>query len=202
MEDQNKFSGWAKVEVMGHLTHFGYVTTVYFGTAGFFRVDVPEIPEEEEITQSHRRNDSGELVPAGSKIKRPAIAGGSPMVGCGSIYQITPCTEAAALEAIRRSVHRPFTVVDLAKPIQIAASFDAGRCADCGKAEANCECECPLDEDDDFVDVDTLPRVVDGAGNELTEDDFMPHVESSMQDTMVKDTVPDVTKFYSPTEGF
>ena len=57
--------------------------------------------------------------------------------------------EAAALAAIRRNVSRPFTVIDLAKPLQIAVSFDAGRCTDCGKSEANCQCE--VDDDDDDV---------------------------------------------------
>jgi hypothetical protein len=199
MQDQNIFEGWAKVEVMGHRTHFGYVTTVYFGTAGFFRVDIPTLPEEEEITQSHRRDENGDLVPAGSKIRRPEIAGGSPLVACSSIYQMTPCTEAAAIEAIRRSVPRPFTVVDLAKPPQITASFEIERCEDCGKTEANCEC--PIDD----IDTDDYASPSDFVA---LENERSEHREAYQHDTLAQAIVRDAltpvdgptVKFYSPTE--
>lgn len=46
-EQQAKFEGWAVVEIMGHQKEIGYVTTQYFGPAGLFRVDRPELPERE-----------------------------------------------------------------------------------------------------------------------------------------------------------
>lgn len=124
MEDQSKFEGFAKVEVMGHVVHFGHVTTVYFGTAGFFRVDVPTIPAREEITQSDRWRDGHDHVPAGSKIQHPEITGYTTLVGCGSIYQMTPCDRDTVIAAIVSSVRRPWTILELAKTKQLAPVYE------------------------------------------------------------------------------
>lgn len=71
--EQNKFSGWAKVEVMGHRTHVGYVETVYFGPAGFFRITQPALPEEETVLESARYDENSNYVPRGSKVRFPAV---------------------------------------------------------------------------------------------------------------------------------
>ena len=42
--NQAKFEGWARVEVMGHQSHTGFVTTEAYGQAVMFRIDTPEIP--------------------------------------------------------------------------------------------------------------------------------------------------------------
>ena len=49
---QAQFNGWARVEVMGHQTHIGYVRTEAYGAAVLFRVDTPELPEREYVLES------------------------------------------------------------------------------------------------------------------------------------------------------
>jgi hypothetical protein len=46
---QAQFNGWARVEVMGHQTHIGYVRTEAYGAAVLFRVDTPDLPEREYV---------------------------------------------------------------------------------------------------------------------------------------------------------
>lgn len=100
MENQAKFEGWAKVEVMGHQSHIGFVTTEAYGQAVMFRIDQPELPECEETLRRGEYSDDG-YVPAGAVVKRSKTEAASVLVGSGSIYRITPCTEEAALVAIR-----------------------------------------------------------------------------------------------------
>lgn len=112
LEKQNEFNGWAKVEINGHNCHIGMVTTQVFGTAVLFRIDQPEIPADERPSDRDSYLN-GRFVPKGTIIKRGAIAPASVLVGAGSIYRITPCTEAAALKAIEQSVTRPLIPVGL-----------------------------------------------------------------------------------------
>lgn len=51
-ENQAEFKGWAKVEVMGHQSHIGYVTTEAYGQAVLFRIDRPELPECEQTLEA------------------------------------------------------------------------------------------------------------------------------------------------------
>jgi hypothetical protein len=113
MEDQAKFEGWAKVEVMGHQSHVGHVTTQAFGGAVLFRIDRPGLPEE-EVTLEHSEWVGDKRAPAGSVIKKPALEPVSVLVGAASIYRIVPCTEAAAMAAIRNTT-RPLMLVKLAE---------------------------------------------------------------------------------------
>ena len=46
-ENQASFSGWAKVEVMGHQSHIGFVRTEAYGQAVMFRIHTPELPVRE-----------------------------------------------------------------------------------------------------------------------------------------------------------
>jgi hypothetical protein len=48
-QQQAQFNGWAKVEVMGHQTHIGFVKTEAYGQAVMFRVDTPELPAREYV---------------------------------------------------------------------------------------------------------------------------------------------------------
>lgn len=124
-EQQATFSGWAKVEIMGHQSHIGEVTTQTFGGTVFFRVDRPMIADiEETITESTWMD--GQRIHAGSVIRRGEIPAASVLIGAGSIYRIIPCDESAAIEAIRRSVPRPLFVVKLAEPKQIEESAADG----------------------------------------------------------------------------
>ncbi len=113
METQAEFRGWAKVEVMGHQTHIGFAVTEAYGAAVMFRVDQPELPEAEETLTHGEYVDGSGYCPTGTVVKRGKIEAASVLVGAGSIYRITPCTEEAALEAIRQSVRRPLTLVRL-----------------------------------------------------------------------------------------
>lgn len=100
---QAQFNGWAKVEVMGHQSHIGYVKTEAYGAAVLFRIDTPELPER-EYTLEEPGYVGGRWAAAGAKVKRAASPGVSVLVGAGSIYRIIPCSEAAAMRAIEASV--------------------------------------------------------------------------------------------------
>lgn len=109
-EQQNEFKGFAKVEVMGHQSHLGFVTTEVYGTAVLFRIDRPALPEE-EVTLTEREWFDGIYLPVGSIVKYAALEGVSVLVGSASIYRIIPCTEAAVMKAIRNGGRRPLMVV-------------------------------------------------------------------------------------------
>lgn len=81
-----KFESWAIVEVMGHKRFAGHVTEQAFGSASMLRIDVPEIDD----------------VPAFTKL-----------IGIGSIYAITPCTEDTARQAQQAFRVRPFATYEL-----------------------------------------------------------------------------------------
>jgi len=119
-QKQAQFNGWAKVEVMGHQSHIGYVTTEAYGGAVLFRIDQPEVPASEEILDV---SDwvGNQRCPAGTVVKRAAIQAVSVLVGSGSIYRIIPCTEDAAMKAIRSNERRPLSVVRLPEAMAIEA---------------------------------------------------------------------------------
>ena len=115
MEEQAKFEGWAKVEVMGHQTHIGFVRTEAFGQAVMFRVDQPEFPEREYVLTkpAYTRSNAGmRWTEAGAKVQRPAIQGCTVLVGAGSIYRILPCSEDAARIAIEESVGSELKLIE------------------------------------------------------------------------------------------
>lgn len=113
--NQTEFSGWARVEVMGHQTHIGYVTTQTFGQAVLFRVDQPAVPGAEETLE--RPEWVGDTYAApGSVVKRADLEAATVLVGSGSVYRIIPCDEAAAMKAIRANRAPPLILVKLIKP--------------------------------------------------------------------------------------
>ena len=83
-ENQAQFNGWARVEVMGHQSHIGYVRTEAYGQAVLFRIDTPELPEREYTLKEPEYVD-GRWTLAGAKVRRSATAGVSVLVGAGSI---------------------------------------------------------------------------------------------------------------------
>ena len=103
-EQQTAFNGWARVEILGHQTHIGFVRTEAYGAATLFRVDTPGLPEREYVLEEPQYVDVGNGVqrwcPKGTTVKRLATPGCSVLIGAGSIYRIIPCDEAAALKAI------------------------------------------------------------------------------------------------------
>ena len=113
---QAQFNGWARVEVMGHQTHIGFVRTEAYGQAVMFRIDTPELPQREYVLQepAYVEIDGGRTwMRTGAKVCRPASPGCSVLVGAGSIYRIIPCTEAAALKAIEATVRSELKLIEL-----------------------------------------------------------------------------------------
>lgn len=92
---QTKFTGWALVEIMGHRRAAGMVTTEYIGTAAFLRIVTPEVPPTQYTVDSDRWID-GCRVYAGS-VMEASRERSEILVGSGSVYAITPTTEADIL---------------------------------------------------------------------------------------------------------
>jgi hypothetical protein len=110
-EQSQPLDTWAIVEVMGHKKFAGYVTEQTFGGAALIRVDVPETEQEVRT--------------ADGPAKRTTQAY-SKLIGVGSIYCITPCTEAVArLAATALERWNDPIPVDMPKPLQIPASVGA-----------------------------------------------------------------------------
>lgn len=118
-----RFDGWAIVDVLGHQRYVGYVTTEAYGQAVLFRIDVPELAERERVTKAPGYT-GGRYLPAGTTVKEGAVAGYSKLIGAGSIYAITPCTKAAALEAVEQNQPRPLMSVQLPPDRSLAAQVD------------------------------------------------------------------------------
>ena len=152
-ESQASFNGWAKVEVMGHQSHVGFVKTEAYGAAVLFRIDTPPLPEREYVLTSPAYaewNGSRSYCPAGTKVKRPEAPGSTVLVGAGSIYRIIPCSEAVALRAIDELARAPLMCVELPEPKALAAGASDMQtsmldqeeevCDDCGKSDNDCRC--------------------------------------------------------------
>ena len=131
-QQQSNFNGYARVEVMGHQTHIGYVRTEAYGQAVMFRIDTPELPEREYtlkepeyVTVTLADNLSrSHWAPAGTVVKRLARPAVSVLVGAGSIYRIIPCTEEAALRAIDETTRPKLILVALPEGKALEAPRD------------------------------------------------------------------------------
>lgn len=122
MSDQKSFETWAIVEVMGHRQFAGYVSEQAIGGASFVRVDVPEVFAERQ--NGTRAGLSQEVLPAFTKL-----------LGAGSIYAISPCTEETARAFASRLQTRSFSVYEaprLAAPATVTAEPEGKYCVDCG----------------------------------------------------------------------
>lgn len=122
---QAQFNGWARVELMGHQSHIGYVRTEVYGTAVLFRIDTPEL-QEREYTLEEPAYVGSRWTPAGTKVKREGTPGISVLAGAMSIYRIVPCSEAAALRAIEQSVRSELKVIELPAEKQLAVTWPDG----------------------------------------------------------------------------
>lgn len=112
-EKQASFTGWAKVEVMGHQTHIGFVRTEPYGQAVLFRIDVPPLPERDHTLTAPCYVNGILWTPAGAVVRRLAVEGHSVLVGAASIYRIIPCTEEAALKGIESEYRSELKVVSV-----------------------------------------------------------------------------------------
>jgi len=148
-EGQAKFEGWAVVEMMGHQRVVGFVTTEHYGAAALFRVDTPELPEREFQTKQPGYVD-GKWAPAGATVRRPLSPPQTKLVGPGSIYAITPCTEETAMKAIENMMSRPLillSIPDTAKPL-LPGEVGQDICDDCGRPiDDNGDCMCEEEEE-------------------------------------------------------
>jgi hypothetical protein len=155
-EQQASFSGWAKVEVMGHQSHIGFVKTEAYGAAVLFRIDSPGAPEREYVLESpeyacpiEASPDLRSWCPVGTKVKRQARPPVTVLVGAGSIYRIIPCTEAVATATIEREQRAELIVVALPEGKALPApesidedeeESDSDMCLGCRMPLEVCQC--------------------------------------------------------------
>lgn len=59
-------------------------------------------------------------LPVGTKVKRPAIAPRTRLMGVSAIYGMTPCTEEVVRKAIESSISRRLIVLELPQNRQLA----------------------------------------------------------------------------------
>jgi|SRR5579863_6298032 len=123
---QSTFEGWAIVEMMGHRREIGFVTSEAFGSVVLFRVEVPALPEREDVAQYsqyyRRRSDGCEIyVPAHARVKLEAVPSRTCFVAPGSLYALNPCTERAAIAALEQSISREITPLDLPGSVLLSA---------------------------------------------------------------------------------
>lgn len=104
--EQSKFEGWALVNVLGHQSHVGYVTTEYYGSSVLFRVATPELPAQ-EFVEDEDCYVSGRWVEKGHKVTIGAVPPSVVLVGAGSIYSIVPATEEKVFEHMRQNFNPP-----------------------------------------------------------------------------------------------
>ena len=117
-EVHNYFEGYAVIELFGHGKAIGFVTTEYFGTACFFRCDVPGREEREFIlTKATYGRDSETMtekfLPVGTKVKRAAAPASSRLLGPGSIFAINPCSEQLAKAQLEIDEPRPLICLEI-----------------------------------------------------------------------------------------
>jgi len=150
---QTRFEGWAIVDVLGHQRYVGYVTTEAYGAAVMFRVDVPALEPRTRTTE--RPGYVGDrYLPAGATVEEGAVPGYTKLIGAGSIYTLTPCTQEAALAAVESTQPRPLMQVALPPDRALAE----GRRCDHGvliseSCDACREHRADQDDDDDsFLD--------------------------------------------------
>jgi hypothetical protein len=116
--EQAKFEGWALIELFGHAREAGYVTTVYFGSAAMFRVDVPEIPARQE-TADRPRWINNKLCPVGTIVEAEAIPGRTRYIGPSAVYAMNPASEEAARAAASKMVERDITIIHMPASAQL-----------------------------------------------------------------------------------
>jgi hypothetical protein len=147
-QQQANFEGWAIVEMMGHQTEIGFVTTQAFGQAVLFRIDAPELPEREFTLNAPAWADvdgGQHWTQAGAKVKRAATPARSRLVSPNALYAINPCTEQAARTAIEKHVARPLILIEAPPPTAKAIppppdELGVDYCADCHEPIEDCKC--------------------------------------------------------------
>jgi hypothetical protein len=134
-EQQGQVETWALVEIFGHTKLAGFCKTEAFGTTVMLRVDVPDLPERKRERSGYRDAD-GNYSDTLQKFEEtlPAEPGYTRYYGMGSIFSITPCTEAtarAAVDKMRRMEPKVLHVGSVEEPARLPspvpeAGFDNG----------------------------------------------------------------------------
>lgn len=149
MTEQSNFDGWAILEIFGHQRYAGYVKTQVFGTASMFHLEVPPLEERTRVMKRAGSDGKGNWLLAGSTVKEESTPGYSKLFGVGAIYAITPCTQEAAMQAVKKLQPRSLMLVSLppekalAAPVEPAdddSTDDSDMCLDCGRTEEYCRC--------------------------------------------------------------
>lgn len=78
-----------------------------------FQVDVPGIPERDEVLTSPEYGPDGNWLPKGSKVRRSAKEGKSRLIGPGAVYALNPCSEEVAMKLIGNGDRRILKVVEI-----------------------------------------------------------------------------------------
>lgn len=144
-QEQSKFEGWAILEIMGHQKEAGYVSTVYFGSACLFRVDVPELPEREVVTTAPEW-EGDRMIPSGATVRKEAVQGRTEFVGPSAIFRMHPCSEDFCRKAIDAMQPRKITVLQMPPDRAIPERIPiAAICEECG-CESGHEEWCPVEQ--------------------------------------------------------
>ncbi len=113
-KDPGKLETWAIVEIMGHQRFAGFVQTVPMGGAAMIRIDVPEIPDDEEKYQEYESAgpDGRQMLVTKTRPRK-----GSPaftkFFGVSSIFALTPCSQEVAIAAVRSFRAAPVTILTM-----------------------------------------------------------------------------------------
>ena len=123
------FDSWAIVEVMGHRRFSGRVTEQSLGGTSFVRVDVPATKRTAPFTK---------------------------LLGAGSIYCVTPCTEEIARADAETNMSNPLS--ELSLPSEMREALAAGRKLLSGPkpiADSHPDSDGDYDDDDEFDDCES-----------------------------------------------
>lgn len=120
-EEKKPFEGWCILELLGHRRLGGYVREEPLFGASMCRIDVPGPDGATVATQFY---------------------------GGGSVYCLTPTTEAVARAVGARAQPAPATPWELRPALPAPAAVGVA-CPDCGQPNDDCVCESE-EEDDDF----------------------------------------------------
>lgn len=174
-QQQAKFEGWAIVDVMGHQRYVGFVTTEAYGQAVLFRIDVPALGERERVTKHPEYSGfHGGYVPPGSTVQEGAVAGYTKLIGSGSIYAISPCTQAAALAAVEEAQRRPLMQITLPEGRALMPPDRDDNPDDYGGADG-------LDDEDDEDDGEEVNDMADDETTGTGEPEQAPPPATSPQ---------------------
>lgn len=116
---------WAIVEIFGHQKIVGFCRTVAMGSACMLRVDVPELPEEQQEYGAYKWNEKTQMNETVRKTRTlAAVPSFTRFLGISSIFSLTPCSEEFARAAQKRMRIAPPTMVEMPQQRALPAPDD------------------------------------------------------------------------------